>query len=88
MKEHGFGPCARASFLAGEFRTELADIRGCHQGFRLPHPDGAGSNPLLSEIHEFAEVLSGIEENKREPKRRFECSHRKWTRQAKIEPID
>ncbi|MBZ5603887.1 MAG: recombinase family protein [Acidobacteriia bacterium] len=34
------------------------------------------SNPLLSEIRAFVDVLNGVEEEKSPPKRRFENSHR------------
>lgn len=44
------------------------------------------SNQFFEEIHEFVEILEGVEKEKPEPKRRFECSHRRWTRDGRIEP--
>jgi hypothetical protein len=50
------------------------------------HPSGVPSNLFFSEIRAFVEVLSGVEEEKTRPKRRFECSHRRWASHVKIEP--
>jgi len=79
-------------FLVGRIRT--ADLGLLFSTFRASGTalssgvplECVRSNRLFSEIREFVEVLDGVEEEKRPPKRRFECSHRRWTRDDKVEP--
>lgn len=75
----------RTADLGLLFRVFRASTTANSSGVPL---ECVSSNQILAEIHEFIEVLNGIEEEKPEPKRRFECSHRRWTRDERIKPAE
>jgi site-specific DNA recombinase len=80
-------------FVIGQIRTAdlgllFSTIQASSSGFSSEVPLACvPSNRFLEEIQAFRDILNGIEEPEREPKRRFENSHRNRLRLRNSNPI-